>query len=148
MNAGSCINSFATDTFDYLLYIDLARYTLTAFMYKEDRSCLTQFRMGQMFIKGNNPRDYELAAHWYLGSAKQGYREAQRRIGALYALGYGVPKNYIKAYAWFKVAAAQGSPKAPNNLKKVQTRMSAKQIFYARKLANQYYQAFVVPFSD
>lgn len=116
-------------------------------MHEEDRSCVTQFRMGQMFIKGNNPRDYELAAHWYEGSAKQGYREAQRRIGALYALGYGVPKDYIKAYAWIKAAASQGSTKAENNLAKVRSRMSERQIFFARKLADRYYKTYVLPFS-
>ena len=117
-------------------------------MHDEDRSSVTQFRMGQMFIKGNNPRDYELAAHWFKGSAKQGYREAQRRIGALYALGYGVPKDSIKAYAWIKVAAEQGSSKAKGNLSKVQSRMSDRQVYFAKKLADRYYKIYVLPFLD
>ena len=117
-------------------------------MHDEDRSCVTQFRMGQMFVKGNSSRDYELAAHWYEGSAKQGYREAQRQIGALYALGYGVPKDYIKAYAWIKVAAAQGSSRAEKNLGKVRSRMPERQIFFADKLADQYYKKYVLPFLD
>ena len=101
-----------------------------------------------MFIKSDNPRDYRLAEKWYIGSAKQGYRKAQRRLGTMYALGYGVPKNYIKAYAWFKIAAAQGSPKALSNLTKIEAHMTARQIFYARKLTRQYYQVFVAPFSE
>jgi TPR repeat protein len=115
--------------------------------YTEDRSCLTQFAMGEMFVKGENPRDHKLAAKWYMESAKQGYRKSQRRLGTMYALGYGVPKNYIKSYAWFKVSAAQRSPKAQRNLRKVESRMTAEQIYYARKLAQQYYETFVTPFT-
>ncbi len=117
-------------------------------MHEEDRSCVTQFRMGQIFTHGDNPRDYVLAAHWYKGSAERGYREAQRRIGALYALGYGVPKDYILAYAWIKAAASQGSSRAEKNLAKVRSRMSERQIYFARKLAKQYYKSYVVPFLD
>ncbi len=117
-------------------------------MHEEDRSCVTQFRMGQMFTGSDNPRDYELAAHWYEGSARQGYCEAQRRIGALYALGYGVPKDYIRAYAWMKAAASQGSRRAKSNLTKVRSRMSERQIYFARKLADQYYRTYVQPFLD
>ena len=117
-------------------------------MHEEDRSCVTQFRMGQIFINGDNPRDYELAAHWYKGSAKPGYREAQRRIGALYALGYGVPKDYIRAYAWIKAAASQGSSRAQKNLDRVRSRMSERQIFFAQKLADKYYKIYVLPFQE
>lgn len=117
-------------------------------MHDEDRSCVTQFRMGQMFIRGSSARDYELAAHWYMGSARQGYREAQRRIGALYALGYGVPRDYIRAYAWIKAAASQGSSRAEKNLGKLRARMSEKQIYFARKLAAHYHRNYVEPFLD
>ena len=114
--------------------------------YNEDRSCLTQFRMGELFVKGDNPRDRKLAAKWYLASAKQGYRKSQRRLGTMYALGYGMPKNYIKAYAWFKISAAQQSPKAISNLRKLEVHMTTEQIYYAKKLSKQYYETFVAPF--
>jgi len=114
--------------------------------YIEDRSCLTQFAMGEMFVKGETPRDHKLAAKWYMESAKQGYRKSQRRLGTMYAMGFGVPKNYIKSYAWFKVSAVQRSPKALRNLRKVEAHMTAEQIYYAKKLARQYYETFVVPF--
>ena len=113
--------------------------------YTEDRSCLTQFRMGEIFVKGDRPRDRRLAAKWYMESAKQGYSKSQRRLGTMYALGYGMRKNYIKAYAWFRVAAAQKSPKAIKNLKKLEVHMTPEQIRCAKKLAKQYYQTFVVP---
>ena len=115
--------------------------------YTEDRSCLTQFRMGEMFVKGDSPRDRKLAAKWYLASAKQGYRKSQRRLGTMYALGYGMPKNFIKAYAWFKISAAQQSPKALSNLRKLEAHMTTEQVYYARKLSKQYYETFVAPFT-
>lgn len=114
--------------------------------YTEDRSCLTQFRMGEMFVKGDSSRDHKLAASWYLQSAKQGYRKAQRRLGTMYALGHGMSKNYVRAYAWYKVSAVQRSAKALSNLRKLETHMTAEQLFYAKKLAKQYYETFVVPF--
>jgi len=115
--------------------------------YAEDRSCLTQFAMGEMFVKGESPRDLKLAAKWYLESARQGYSKSQRRLGTMYAMGYGVPRNYIKSYAWFKISAVQRSHKALRNLRKVESRMTGEQIYYAKKLAKQYYETFVVPFA-
>ena len=103
--------------------------------------------MGEMFVKGDSSRDRKLAAKWYLESAKKGYRKSQRRLGTMYALGYGLPKNYIKAYAWFRISAAQKSPKARSNLRKLETHMTTEQLYYAKKLSRQYYETFVVPFS-
>lgn len=116
--------------------------------YSEDRSCVTQYRMGEMFVKGANPRDYRLAAKWYLQSARQGFVKSQRRIGTMYAMGYGLPKDYIKAYAWFMVAAAQHSSRARRNLGRIESRMTPGQIGLAKKLAQQYYETFVEPFKS
>jgi hypothetical protein len=102
--------------------------------------------MGEMFVKGETVRDHKLAANWYLQSAKQGHRKAQRRLGTMYAIGHGMPKDYIKAYAWYKISAAQNSEKALSNLRKLKTRMTSEQLYYARKLAKQYYETFVLPF--
>lgn len=116
--------------------------------YTEDRSCLTQFAMGEMFVKGESPRDHKLAAKWYTESAKQGYRKSQRRLGTMYAMGHGVSKNYIKSYAWFKISAVQRSHKALRNLRKLEPHMTADEIYYAKKLAKQYYETFVLPFTQ
>ena len=58
-----------------------------------------------------------------------------------------MPKNYIKAYAWFKISAAQQSPKALSNLRKLEVHMTTEQIYYAKKLSKQYYETFVAPFT-
>jgi TPR repeat protein len=115
--------------------------------YVEDRSCTTQFELGQMYhLTDQRARDYEQAVKWYSHSAKRGYRRAQHRLGAMYAKGQGVSRNYVKAYAWCKVAAAQQSRHAIRKLARIETYLSSTQIIDARRLARQYYQMYVVPF--
>ena len=117
-------------------------------VYAENGSSLLQFQLGQMFQRGNGKtRDYQQAAKWYTLSAKQGYRSAQHLLGAMYAQGRGVARNHIKAYAWCKVSASQHSRRALLKLKKIETRMPAKQISDARKLSRLYYEMYVVPFA-
>lgn len=53
-------------------------------------------------------QDYELAAKWYLKSAKQGNVYSQDRLGMLYEEGNGVPQDYNEAIKWYKLAANQG----------------------------------------
>ena len=67
--------------------------------YAEERSCITQFELGELFEKNDRARDYPSAFKWYLRSAKHGYRRAQHRLGTMYARGVGVTRNYIEAYA-------------------------------------------------
>jgi TPR repeat protein len=63
----------------------------------EDRSCITQFELGEMFQKDDRSRDYGAAFKWYMQSAQHGYRRAQHQLGTMYARGTGVTRNYIKA---------------------------------------------------
>jgi TPR repeat protein len=114
----------------------------------EDRSCITQFELGEMFQQGDaRTRDYSSAFKWYMKSAKRGYRRAQHRLGTMYARGTGVTRNYIKAYAWCKVSALQHSRRALLKLKKIEPYLSIEQISCARRLSKQYYESYVVPFS-
>jgi hypothetical protein len=48
--------------------------------------------------------------------AAEGDAEAQNSLGALYAEGKGVPKDYVQARQWYEKAAAQGHALAQNNL--------------------------------
>jgi hypothetical protein len=49
-------------------------------------------------------------------SAEQGYELGQNKLGWLYDLGRGVPKDLTAAFAWFRKAAEQGLPEAQTNL--------------------------------
>lgn len=44
--------------------------------------------------------------------AKQGVAQAQYNLGILYNYGKGVPRNYEKAFKWYKKAAKNGFPEA------------------------------------
>lgn len=112
----------------------------------EDRSSITQFELGEMYQKDNRARDYSSAFKWYTQSAENGYRRAQHQLGAMYARGTGVTRNYIKAYAWCKVSALQHSRRAIRKLKKIEPYLSAEQTSCAKKLSTQYYETYVVPF--
>jgi TPR repeat protein len=113
----------------------------------EDRSCITQFELGEMFQKDNNTRDYSSAFKWYMQSAKHGYRRAQHRLGTMYARGTGVTRDYTKAYAWCKVSALQHSRRALLKLKIIEPYLSVEQISCAKKLSRRYYELYVTPFS-
>lgn len=113
----------------------------------EDRSCETQYQLGDMFHHGDDrSRDYEQAVKWYTHAARKGYRRAQHRLGTMYAKGLGVSRNFIKAYAWCKVSADQQSKFALRKLKKIEARLKPAEIAEANRLARQYYDVYVVPF--
>ena len=44
------------------------------------------------------------AVKWYRKAAEQGYVMAQYNLGVMYALGQGVPPDYVEAYAWSLLA--------------------------------------------
>ena len=54
--------------------------------------------------------DEERALAWYQRAAGEGGSDiAQSRLGEMYQLGIGVPKDELKAVEWFQKAAEQGS---------------------------------------
>ena len=112
--------------------------------YAEDRSCTTQFQLGELYHKGEQTvRDYKEAFKWYQLAAINGSRQAQHRLGTLYARGQGVTQSLVKGYAWCKVAAFQNSSRGKRKLKRLETKMRFNQIREARWLAQEYYDRFV-----
>ena len=53
--------------------------------------------------------DYATAYKKWLPLAEQGDTFAQFNLGLMYYKGEGVPEDYVRAFAWFNLAAAQGS---------------------------------------
>jgi len=49
---------------------------------------------------------------WFRKAAKQGDAPAQFTLGFAYMAGEGVPKDYVQAYMWLKLAVAGGFEKA------------------------------------
>ncbi|MDR2180112.1 MAG: sel1 repeat family protein [Synergistaceae bacterium] len=64
-----------------------------------------QFMLGEIYdttfaSSKEVPKDNGTAAKWYRMAAEQGYSPAQRRLTRFYALGMGVPQNYLYAIGW------------------------------------------------
>ena len=117
--------------------------------YAEDRSCITQFELGNLFDKSaQHSRDYDEAFRWYEMAARNGSRQAQHRLGSMYARGQGVAQSLAEAYAWCKVAAFQRSIRGKRKLKYLERKMSLDQIRRGRWLAQDYYDRFVTRRKD
>ncbi|HEY0418322.1 MAG TPA: hypothetical protein VGC80_02270, partial [Acetobacteraceae bacterium] len=68
---------------------------------------------------------------------------AQGNIGAMYALGHGVPQDYVTAYLWFNLAASDAVDPAMRrqmeaNRALAVTRMSPEQVSEALRLARDW----------
>jgi uncharacterized protein len=61
-------------------------------------------------------QDYATALRLVRPLAQGGDPNAQLMLGTMYALGYGVSRNYTEAVNWFRKAAEQGHPTAQGNL--------------------------------
>jgi TPR repeat protein len=70
--------------------------------------------LGQLYEHGDGglTKDDVKAVALYRLAADQNLVQAQFRLGIMYSLGYGVPKNEAEneaeAWKWFQLAAAQG----------------------------------------
>ena len=112
--------------------------------FAEERSCVTQFELGELFQKSpKKSPDYKQAFKWYQLAAINGSRQAQHRLATLYARGQGVPQNLVKAYAWCKVSAFQNSGRGKRKLKCLEAKMGLEQIRQGRFLAQDYYNRLV-----
>ena len=68
-------------------------------------------------------------------AAEQGDARAQYNLGVMYANGEGVPEDYVKAYAWMNLAAAQGQKDAVKSKDRLRPKMTSAQVAEAQKLS-------------
>jgi TPR repeat protein len=66
--------------------------------------------------KAYEQKDYAEAMRWYRKAADEDNADAQNKIGALYANGWGMALDYAEAMRWFRKAADQGNAAAQNNI--------------------------------
>ncbi len=71
-------------------------------------------------------------------AAAQGYAEAQRNLGVMYAKGEGVPQDYVQARMWVNLAAAQGNEQARKAVDLLAEKMTPAQIAEAQRLAREW----------
>ena len=74
----------------------------------------------------------------YRVGAEKGDASAQFSLGFMYELGQGVPQDYVQAYMWFSLAAAQGTKGAAEWRERLAARMTPAQIAEAQKLASEW----------
>ncbi len=107
-----------------------------------------QYNLGLMHYNGQGvPKNDVEAAKWFRKAAAQGHPGAQNNLGVMCALGRGVPQNDVEAYAWFSIAAAQGVTSAEVR-DIVAERMTYEARDHAQRLAQQYWEKYVLPFQN
>ena len=72
--------------------------------------------------------DYATALREWEPLAKQGYADAQNKLGWMYVTGKGVPEDATTAVKWYRLAAEQGNAAAQSNLKEIKFRLMSKGI--------------------
>ncbi len=78
-------------------------------------------------------------AQYYETNAQQGHAWAQRDLGAYFESGtLGLPKDYVQADMWYRLAADGGDSIAPLNRDAIEKKMTAAQIAEARRRASEW----------
>jgi len=88
-------------------------------------------------------RDFVEAARLERLAAAQGYVYAQYGLGTLYQRGYGVEKDFVRAYVWYDIAATNTEGMQPpfdkdaSQLRdSIAKLLSPEQLLEAKKLAD------------
>jgi len=85
---------------------------------------------------------YEEAMQWFLKAAEQGNASAQNNLGYMHSQGRGVPRDPVRAYMWYAIAAEtepEGyGAKARRNMDIVGKTLSAGQKSEALRLAHEW----------
>ena len=115
----------------------------------EQSDARAQTGLAHMYADGNGvPQNDAEAVKWYRKAAEQGYDKAQAGLGAMYAYGRGVPQDNMQAYAWLNIAVAQGFAPATEARDFLAQRMTYEARESAQRLAQQYWEMYVLPFRD
>jgi hypothetical protein len=80
-------------------------------------------------------QDHREAAKWYLEAAEQGNTKAQLDLAIKYALGKGVPVNYVQACKWVTIASKQNEKLADEAEAAIETYMTKEDIAIGRYMA-------------
>jgi uncharacterized protein len=106
----------------------------------EQGYALAQYNLGVMYANGEGvPENDAEAVKWYRLAAEQGEASAQYNLGVMYANGEGVPENYnyLTAYVWLSVSAAQGNQTAKDNIEIVKSLLTNEQVAQGQTLATK-----------
>lgn len=84
----------------------------------EQGNASAQLCVGAMYSKGLGgvKASWVEAAKWMRRAADQGLGDAQGALGECYQNGEGVPQDYVEAYKWFNLSAAQDDLLSPKGI--------------------------------
>jgi uncharacterized protein len=96
----------------------------------------TQFNLGMMYASGQGvPQDNSEAVEWFRKAAEQGNADAQNALGNY----VGRSKDYVQAYMWLSLAAAQDNAYV-KSFDAVKTYMTSEQIAEGQRRAQEWTQ--------
>jgi S1-C subfamily serine protease len=83
-------------------------------------------------------QDFTEAVKWYRKAAEQNCAYVQGNLGACYGVGEGVAKDYVEAYKWRLLAAAQGDKLSKTAVNALEGIMTREQIAEGQRLAREF----------
>lgn len=116
------MKSIATQLFRLLLMISFISSIAGCATTNEPAKAETVDKQAAQFEQAKaafNRQNFDQAALLLKPLAEQGYTDAQYALGYMYYNGQGVPYNYKLATRWLSVAAAKGSKKAAEALRRL-----------------------------
>jgi hypothetical protein len=84
-----------------------------------------------------NSGDYAQALDGLDESATRGDVQAQVRLGQMYEQGLGATRDFVRAYAWFNIAATSGNVFARTSRDALERRMTPDQVSEAQQLSSE-----------
>jgi TPR repeat protein len=99
-----------------------------------------QYTLAGFYDAGDGvPKDDSKGTAWYMKAAQQGYAKAQSVIAARHLLGVsGLTRDYVRAYMWGNLAAAQGDKGAARTRDYASNYMTPEQIAEAQRLSREW----------
>ena len=129
-------------------YITIRRITMKALLFTLIGGCLMLPVFAADFnsaLVAYEQRNYEQAWQGFDELAEAGDADAQYMLGRMYAQGQGTLQDFVQAYQWYNLAAAQGQRFASAARDVLAERMTAEQVASAQELARAWQQAAVPP---
>lgn len=87
-------------------------------------------------------RNYDGAVSWFNKAAEQGEADAQFLLGRMYYDGNSISQDYVEAYKWFSIAAANGVTVAPRYRDGLARSMTPEQIAEGTKRSAEWLARF------
>lgn len=89
-------------------------------------------------IEAYDGADYVSAFQHLKKAADNGNQHAQALVGFMYANGQGVPIDFVSAYIWYELSAAQGNDNAAKNRSSIESKLTSEQIAEAKRRVGEW----------